>query len=249
MKIVSKFHDYYDSVQRYGYDDVSTVFIREIKEFEIPSRGKQKNNFISELVTIFDVDSGKPKQKLKNKQRLFPYFSSYHGMFIEGQKLHPILILFCGKVYKCLKFEYRSYHPKTYYFYTKEEALSFYKKHYPKVFSEKREKSLSYALNNYFSIPFEGKEAKNKQFIISNKISIALFSHEHNRITINDSLKDIEFYRVVDPFSAFQELDMWTSGVLASPPNFMVEIEDKYRIESHGFDTKYGFRKRPGSYE
>jgi len=42
-----------------------------------------------------------------------------------------------------------------------------------------------------------------------------------------------------------QELDMWISGTLAWPQNMMIEIDDKYRIIAHGFDEKYGFRKRP----
>ncbi len=50
---------------------------------------------------------------------------------------------------------------------------------------------------------------------------------------------------MLDAYSAFQTLNQWISGTLTYPPNIMLEIEDKYKVESHGFDSKYGFRTRP----
>ena len=50
---------------------------------------------------------------------------------------------------------------------------------------------------------------------------------------------------MLDPFTAYQEIDMWISGTLSYPQNFMVDIEDKYKVLEHGFDPKYGFRTRP----
>lgn len=87
------------------------------------------------------------------------------------------------------------------------------------------------------------------EFLIANKVSIAYIvpsRSDETMLIINPCLSDIEFYKAMDSFSAYQELDMWISGTLAWPPNFMVTVPDKYRLENHGFDPKYGFRKRPG---
>jgi hypothetical protein len=64
------------------------------------------------------------------------------------------------------------------------------------------------------------------------------------RIETNPNLKDLQFYKVVEPFTAFQEISMYLGNQLArqqDPEN----VPDKYRIEQHGFDPKWSFRKPP----
>jgi len=58
-------------------------------------------------------------------------------------------------------------------------------------------------------------------------------------------LANYEFFQVFEPFTAFQELDMFICGTLAYPHNFMVEVSDKSKVLKHGFDPEYGFRTRP----
>lgn len=57
-------------------------------------------------------------------------------------------------------------------------------------------------------------------------------------------LADLEFYKVVSPWDAYQELSMFL-GNIAAPDRVPVTIPDKDRIQQHGFDMKYGFRTRP----
>ena len=68
-------------------------------------------------------------------------------------------------------------------------------------------------------------------------------NYRHN-FTINPKLKDLQFYKVFDAFTAFQELQMFISGVLGTGEKELIEIEDKYKIGQHGFD-KWSFRKEP----
>ncbi len=57
-------------------------------------------------------------------------------------------------------------------------------------------------------------------------------------------LKEYDFYKVIDPFTIYQTLDMWVSGVLTGSGNGTVEITDNnVKIQKHGFDTKTSFRK------
>ena len=51
----------------------------------------------------------------------------------------------------------------------------------------------------------------------------------------------MKFQTIFEPFTAFQEIEMFLGGVIGSNENNIIEIEDKYRIESHGFN-KWSFR-------
>jgi hypothetical protein len=58
---------------------------------------------------------------------------------------------------------------------------------------------------------------------------------------VNPSLKEIGFERLKDPFSAFQEISTYLANILIEQKPIVI-IDDKYRIEQHGFDLKESFR-------
>tara|TARA_R110000851_G_scaffold72413_20_gene160497 strand:- start:1303 stop:1716 length:414 start_codon:yes stop_codon:yes gene_type:complete len=67
--------------------------------------------------------------------------------------------------------------------------------------------------------------------------------HIHNEgYTKNPLLREIGFAKKYDPYTAYQKLEMFISGVLGGCTPKLVEIEDKYRIAAHGFDSR-SFRK------
>ena len=72
---------------------------------------------------------------------------------------------------------------------------------------------------------------------------IGRYTRRSNEVFItNPTLKDYEFYKVQDSFTAFQEIQMFLGGVLGKGEKEIVEIEDKYKISQHGFDNK-SFRR------
>jgi hypothetical protein len=83
--------------------------------------------------------------------------------------------------------------------------------------------------------------------------TFAMYCHENGyrrqnwKILENPILKDFQFYRVFDAYTAFQELSMFLGGVLggAHPP--MVEISNDDMARKKGFGHKYAFRKEPES--
>jgi len=82
---------------------------------------------------------------------------------------------------------------------------------------------------------------------IFREIKAPIFVHitgRNNKFITNPMLKDFEFYKVVDAFTAFTELQMFIGGVLGVGEKEIVEVEDKYKISQHGFD-KWSFRKEP----
>jgi hypothetical protein len=68
--------------------------------------------------------------------------------------------------------------------------------------------------------------------------------HVTNIIETNVNLKDLQFQRMVDPYTAFQEISMFIGGVLGSPEKEVTELTEKDRIQQHGFN-KWSFRKLP----
>lgn len=61
----------------------------------------------------------------------------------------------------------------------------------------------------------------------------------------NACLKDVDFFRVFDPFTAFQELSMYYGGVLVHPNRPIPDVSDEDMVEVKGFDKKWSFRKPP----
>lgn len=70
------------------------------------------------------------------------------------------------------------------------------------------------------------------------------YSNKKRELIINPILSDYVFYKVYDTYQTFQKIQMFLSGVLGNSEKNLIEIEDKYKIEQHGFDKKWSFRKR-----
>lgn len=87
------------------------------------------------------------------------------------------------------------------------------------------------------------------------KTPIFVYDHDYNRtylgkyyrqlnhrFIINPNLDRYEFYKKFNSFDAFQEIQMFLSGVLGNSEKEIIKVADKYKIEQHGFD-KWSFRK------
>lgn len=66
-------------------------------------------------------------------------------------------------------------------------------------------------------------------------------------LSINRILNPFEFYRQVDPYTAFQNLQMYITGVLRQPVGPVGEVPDEVQIVKKGFDPVRSFRKDPGT--
>ena len=75
-------------------------------------------------------------------------------------------------------------------------------------------------------------------------IFVAKYQYREGEVTINGNLKQVEFYRIFDPYQAFQEIAMYL-GNQAQPNKPIPEIDDKTMVEIKGFDPKWSFRKPP----
>jgi hypothetical protein len=233
MKIISDFHDYYDSVMIYGQDS-DVVFNRDPITYDI-------SPYNSEIIKKLVMMTNRPLDLYKWYQ---PSIIDYvkPKMLEYEYSFNPFRIIFCGEIYPGIQITETKnvfISSNTYIFYTLDELFYFLDE--KKLFVEKKFKR-GFDYKRVCKSYFEGYSV-DRDFLIKNKITIVI--RAYNKILINEELQKFGFYKVLDAYSAFQTLNQWISGTLTYPPNIMLEIEDKYKVESHGFDSKYGFRTRP----
>lgn len=237
MRIVSKFHDYYDSVQKLGMDK-SVVFIRKnvLHEPNIPELSEMLSYLKKGLINI-----------------------GYHALFI---KIHLGYIYFCGKLFPIAYCDHTYTSGYTYregeYFHTYEKLLGFL----TGLLSNKTLKrdsiiygtllrilSKSHPFSENIKLHFSSVRNLSKEedlYLKEKRVCIALFLKRDEDLYFeeNPCLKALGFQRVMNPQQAYQNLDMYISGVLGMNTREPLPISDNDRLVQHGFD-KRSFRKDP----
>jgi len=229
MRIVSNFKDYYDCIQGMGQDQ-SVVYIRKTEE----------------------IERGYPFRTLRSW--------SYYGNKI---RINHYTVGFCGKVYPLLKVTdvvENAQQPEA-FCYTASNVNEFIESNY-------KEKEIEAYYNNkayfYYKSPFplkcktvkeyfeEYAKSQNVYQYMFEKYNCPIFLAKYGRtylntknFIINPRLNEYEFFRVLDPYTAFQELFMWMSNQ-AQPRKEIPEISDEIMRSIKGFDDKYCFKQEPG---
>lgn len=237
MKIISPFHDYYDSILKYQDDSNNIVYKRTPLEFKIQKLDKtNKTNLIVQIYNLF-------KEPSSLSSNLYDYYYINPKQFTINNKEYDflfstLLIIFCGKLYPCIEIS-KSNKIKTIseynYIYNYEEFNTYLIENKIDHKNYKTKNKIQY----FFNLPILNKYIN---FLIEHKITIAVITKEE--IFINCQLNNYQFYKVLDTYSAFQELNMWLTGTLSYPQNIMVEVSNETKIEKAGFDKHISFRKR-----
>jgi hypothetical protein len=259
MKIISKHSDFYDSVLGYGVDS-SITYVRKSTEVKFDL------NFSFFNFSKFKMNSG--HKKLLNSfspelKRVSTYFIKENQKtsfvcnisdFNSNKYLDMRLqyIIFCGEIIplitlnysKSLKLVYES-------FYDYKSFIEGIKRLFDKYELEKitsflnNNKSLFYSENNKSKVikMFFENSPKLECEDLHHEVDCPIILFSGKEYIKNPILKKYSFARRYDTFSTYQKLEMFISGVLGGQSPKMVEIEDIYRLEAHGFDKKTSFRK------
>mgnify|MGYP006297348471 CR=1 FL=1 len=236
MYIISKQKDYYDGVVGSVGMDKTIVYERKTVEIE-------DNKSIPKFVrsTRFHWKDENPFLNLCRASVKTDNDKGYYAMngFIVG---------FCGKLYLGWKFYYKvkAFLPESgeYGEVTKEDIIYDYEnvKQYlkPRYWGSSLDDNAKF-VNSYNPIEIF-RECDAPIFLYDSY-------NERPRNTdvfyINPVLKDWEFYKVVDAFTAFTQLQMFIGGVLGTGEKKITEISNENKIEQHGFDRKWSFRREP----
>lgn len=230
MRIISKFNDYYDIGMGLGHDP-SLIYVRECMEidFKLPDTDEQ----IAETRKLF---------------KRFPTLTLTRNVAVRYE-----IIGFCGKFYPVIIFPEGSNslkYPQELCYSTEEVDSVLLKRLSPKEFQMWTNPSYpnyrSYRLGYYNRKKLEEffKECKAVEdlnpFIVNRSPIVALNSG--NGAIWNPRLRDYNFARIISPYEAFQEIEMFI-GNLAVPEKPIPPRTDIEKLQSHGFDKKESFRK------
>lgn len=227
MYITSKYHDYYDSASAYGIDK-ECVYRRDLKEIDIP-----KINL--------------------------PYWAEKHT---HGFKLtlRPMILGFCGDIYPAVVFEYEFEKnvypliapvPKNEIVYnfdvyrTRLQELGVSLDSGKRFFWHRDYLDHDKGAENFFNDNYDDFKD------LFRKYHVPIFSLQHKPsrtgfvLTLNPKLNTIQFMKVKDPHTAFQDIFMYLSGVLGNKEKDTVKISDKDMLKQKGFD-QYSFKTGKG---
>lgn len=225
MRIISRKHDYYDIGLGLGHED-SVVYVREPVDIELHKYSKPRK-------TMFDY----------------------------------VFVGFCGKIYvACVAHAFKPIDDIVGVCYTIEEVDRFVRENFSKRDAERYSGSNSrtrssgypsswigdplynYGLTDRNSICVSFKNMKDSAFSRYSNLfreyncPIFVVDPPENKIHVNCLLRPWEFYKVFDPYSAFQEISMYVGGVLLAPVNPVPVVSDETMRDIKGFD-KFSFRK------
>lgn len=233
MRIVSKFKDYYDGVQKQGVDR-SIVYIREQREI----RFNKSTRFHKNSALGFVVSSW---YKL-------PYYVGSPNYNIGK----PILIGFCGKWHVCV--EIYACRPSIHgsnraLFYSYKDMIDFSTSEKDNGLIGELSSKKTYYLSGdlTYQTMFDMVGSLNDDLFVELGCPIItvknIFGDCDNVVTLNDSLREFDFARVKDPYQAYQDISMYVGGVLRAPEKETLQISDDCMRDKKGFD-KWSFRKQ-----
>ena len=225
MKIISHFHDYYDSIIGYGIDPL-IQYKRFKTSFPFSNRRLiyKNDNYNGVMFETFVV-----------------LFCGSHYVGFRVTKTNrfnePIVDIFYDKkgflkFLKGTKFEPRPY----WHFYRRPRMKKIDKaKYFDLLVAEIQKEFIKLSYNNDWHVKYK------------TPIMVLDFDEDEKKYSIicSPKLKDYKFQKVKDPFTAFQEISMFISNLFGYPGNPIIEISDKDKIKKHGFD-KWSFRKMKG---
>ncbi|MBF0316301.1 MAG: hypothetical protein HQK52_22980 [Oligoflexia bacterium] len=247
MRIISKFSDYYDSVQSFDKDDI--LYIRKSKYFNIDN-----------------VIRSTPYYLASDNKVSPPTALIFKGMVIIGYR--NMLLGFCGKLYPLIEIHYQekangkvSPAIKKVHFYQQAELYSFFLEMEIKIpkrgsgivnqditpdYFQQREKVIEKSRVLILEL---FQTLKTPSFIIRKDPDTPEWSEKYCRhetiIVTNPGLQEISFQKVLDPFTTFQEISMYLGGVLGSAERSTLAISDEVKAQQHGFD-RYSFKTMKG---
>jgi hypothetical protein len=259
MRIIAKNHDYYDSALAFGHDE-HVVFERKEKEHVSGLKG---------LPSGYDFMS--PKMGRREMTYQWAY-GRREGNYDTNKQNHefaylPFTIAFCGKLYPGICIESRKTSTSSWssdYAYSFDAYVTLLN-HFGIEFVQPTRRQAWVTYGERKGSPKKEEDCK-KYFERSGEDHTEFFAERGQPIVvynpgdpttllINCELKKFAFYKVFDAYTAFQELDMFISGVMSSPgagvpskvkpkrPN-PVDISDKDLRDKKGFDDM-SFKKAP----
>ena len=248
MRIISPFHDYYDSAMGLGVD-WSLVFVRPPGELS-EAEGKR-----------FAIEPGPDYQWYAKDWTILasarPFWVAVAGRRFKGMEVR-FRDTFCGRPASYLAA--RGPHA-----YGKDGLIAILASNgmglpdvgRRKTWETSKARKLHADLDAWFSAAdsdVSGSMAESGLSVLAQRDKAGpAYRSWNNRmnlrpedwapIEVNPRLLSFEFYRAMQPFELYQELSMWVGGVLPQHDAMTARFSDADRFVERGFDAKTSFRK------
>jgi hypothetical protein len=214
MRLHSDFHDYYDHAIGYGIDEL-VHYNRFQKSVEI------------QLKSSADRPVHRRSGVLGFCGTLFPFIQ-----IARYDKKHDFDYLddYDGRVVE----EFYAFSLEEYK--KKEEEWSDYSDDFGFIDDSRRIKLKQFFLDWHFS---------DDTVFLEYQVPIwrMQFYSEASNALLNPSLRECGFERMKDSVTTFQEISTYIANVIVEQKP-LAKVDDKHRIEQHGFDLKESFRRR-----
>lgn len=219
MKIISNFSDYYDGCAFYCAEDI--VYNRQL------DNGKNVNEYKYAGITY-----KKDEELIEKLNEIFK--SYYSNIFLYNDKLYNSSFLsykksiaYIGeKIIPFVIMDSRDENIEREIFFNKEDVWESFNKNVKSFSFYKRN------INNFFDLKTH-KDCFNKIREIS-KDPIIIFAN--NNSSVNCSLKDLGFSKVIEPYEVLQELELFINKINTQEKE--VDFDNKIKIKNAGFDDK-----------
>ena len=262
MRIISKVHDYYDTALAFGRDE-TLVFARS--ETDGPKQlVKDVGAKFRETDYRYRFRSSIPGVTIPERGGYSPVIGRDAGVI--SATLRAIVVGFCGELYpavmyRCIKSTAFIQETFTEVVYVENitdigdaanDLLAVISSHTPNfaryhlhnkqtLFSRNKDtSSYEHRLLAEMSTFHQHKNSFENVFI-EHRVPYFVVDLYDETVKFLPLLKDVQFYRVKDSFTAMQELSMYLGGVIPQQEKEIISISDKDRIAQHGFD-KLSFR-------
>lgn len=241
MRIVGKgTRDYYDSCMGHGQDE-QLCYVRNPESHDIDS-DKYKRAISHKAITNKYTTSARwgVETKLTTKN---------HELWVTSG-----LVGFCGIVYPFVQVikkwnQTSCYQPdEVSYFYDEPSLVKYLKSKgwSAKNYTDKKFYYWSQSMTKRVVDKFFEQHVSNDFFFDLGQPVYAVMDVGYTKEFVeNPCLNDLQFYKVFDAYTTFQEISMYLGGVLgqAHPP--IIEISNEDMAKKKGFGHKYAFRKEP----
>ncbi|RKZ67037.1 MAG: hypothetical protein DRQ48_10215 [Gammaproteobacteria bacterium] len=226
MKIISKYHDYYDSVQGVMFDD-DIKYIRKSIEHEVNFRLPYHDFKVYCDLAIIGFCG-----------KVYPVIICTNVGYQENSDIYDYLVKNHKKIIK----RRHDILPDTFITYDMDEGLTLARSTRYKFRNKNNSKHI--ARLDDFCRELESSD-------LFEQYETPIFSIQHSRTNTNNNLvlntgpelKDFNFQHIMDPYTAYQELVMWIGNKATNewPP----QITDNIVLrDSKGFD-KMSFKTPP----
>jgi hypothetical protein len=234
MRIISDFHDYYDVVQATGQDQ-TLIYHRKREEVSV-------SIYPLPVLKLPPWRNWQDNRETQIRQHIVGFCGKIYPVVVltQADSRKPVICHNMDEVDSfvrdfCHKRQIAEYHAETKPPWRRRGWVSYrfsrstFEKHFMEC-AEKRD-------------AFSGLFIEKRCPVWIGTVLEYSWRRCAGKIVYNGSLKELEFYRLVDTYTAFQEIAMFLGG-LAVPLKEIPTVPDKVMVGIKGFD-QWSFRKPP----